>query len=245
MLSESRSARPGLHFRVGIVGLLLNPFYFARGGLRRNIAALSRHVTGKVLDVGCGRKPYQELFATSDVVGLEVDTPGNRAAKRADRFYDGKRFPFPDGTFDSVVATQVLEHVFTPDEFLDEIGRVLKAGGHLLMTVPFVWDEHEQPNDFARYSSFGLTYLLEGSGFEVVEYRKSVNDARLIFQLLNAHLYKMTMTRNRHVNLLARLVFFAPLNILGETFGRLLPKNDDLYLDSVVLARKRKVEPRP
>ena len=60
-----------------------------------------------------------------------------------------------------MLCNQVLEHVFNPDEFLLKINRVLKNDGKLLLTVPFVWDEHEQPFDYARYSSFGLKALIE------------------------------------------------------------------------------------
>ena len=67
--------------------------------------------------------------------------------KHADRSYDGKTFPFSDGEFDAVLTSEVLEHVFNPDEFLSEINRVLRDDGVLLLTVPFVWDEHEQPFD--------------------------------------------------------------------------------------------------
>lgn len=93
-------------------------------------------------------------------------------------------------SYGGVICNQVLEHVFNPDLFLQEIFRVLKPGGKLLMTVPFVWDEHEQPWDYARYSSFGLRSLLERNGFIVDEQRKTNADARVLFQLINAYLYK-------------------------------------------------------
>ena len=238
MFRMLRSARARAQFRPGILGLFVNPFYFARKGLYTHIKALAGRITGKVLDVGCGRKPYEHLFPNAEVIGLEIGSPEDSAKPRADVFYDGGRFPFPDGAFDSIITTEVLEHVFTPDEFLREINRVLKTGGHLLLTAPFVWDEHEQPTDFARYSSFGLKHLLEKSRFEILECRKSVNDLRLIFQLYNAYLYKMTVTRFRLMNALCMLLLMAPVNILGEVLGRLFPSNDDLYLDNVVLARK-------
>lgn len=225
-------------FFPGFLGLFSNPFYFARKGLVQAVRPLAGQVRGRTLDVGCGQKPYQELFAWSEYVGLELDTPENRALKRADIFYDGRQFPFPAESFDSVVCNQVLEHVFTPAHFLAEIHRVLKGGGVLLLTVPFLWDEHEQPFDFARYSSFGIRFLLEEHGFEIVAAAKTMPDARVIFQMINAYLFKLTVTRNRYLDLLATAVLMSPFNILGELLGRLLPANQDLYLDNVVLARK-------
>lgn len=222
----------------GFLGLWLNPFYHSRRGLRMAIGQMALHMKGRLLDVGCGRKPYREMFLTDDYVGLEIDTPENRANKRADFFYDGCQFPFPDRDFDGIVCNQVLEHVFTPEQFLGEIYRVLKPEGMLLLTAPFVWDEHEQPWDYARYSSFGLKNLLEKSGFKVLTQQKVNADVRVLFQLVNAYLFKVLWTRWAAVNLLICATVMAPFNILGALLCKALPGNPDLYLDQVVLARK-------
>ena len=102
-------------FRPGLLGLFVNPFCIARQGLYDNIGALAHAVRGKVLDVGCGRKPYAHLFRTDQYLGLELDTPTNRERKKADAYYDGETFPFEDGHFDSLVTFQVFEHVFNPE----------------------------------------------------------------------------------------------------------------------------------
>ena len=226
-------------FQPGWLGWLINPFYFARRGLLAGLKEFFPKIGGAVLDVGCGSKPYRGFLSATSYVGMEFDTPRTRAEFSADVYYDGKTFPFPGETFDSVLCSQVFEHVFTPAEFLLEINRVLRPGGYLLLAVPFVWDEHEQPHDFARYSSFGLRALLSSAGFEVEMQRKSVADARVLFQLLNAYLFKITWTRSRTLNLLAMLLLMAPVNLLGILFGFILPVNADLYLDNIVLARKK------
>jgi len=226
-------------FYPGFLGLFINPFYFARKGLLQHIRDLGPKIIGETLDVGCGNKHYKKLFASSEYIGLEIDSDANRKVKSADYYYDGHQFPFDDGVFDSLVTNQVFEHVFNPDEFLDESFRVLKPGGFLLMTVPFVWDEHEQPYDFARYSSFGIRHLLEQHGFEIVEQRKSMDDIRVIFQLINAYIYKKTVTSSARLNLLLTILLMAPWNILGELLHWILPRNPDLYLDNIVLAKKQ------
>ena len=222
------------------LGLLVNPFYFARRGLYENMAALAVKVNGKILDVGCGQKPYEKMFRSSQYIGLEIDSPENRQNKKADYFYNGTTFPFQDSEFDSIIANEVFEHVFNPADFLIEINRVLKPEGLLLMTVPFCWDEHEQPYDYARYSSFGLIATVEKQGFKVIEHRKSMNDIRAIFQMLNGYIYKKTIISisNGYLSLLANLFLIAPFTVLGELLSKILPKNDDLYLDNIILARK-------
>jgi SAM-dependent methyltransferase len=127
-------------------GILVNPFYFARRALRRHMAELASGCEGPVLDVGCGSKPYRTLFA-ADYTGVEVDTTEMRERGHADFYYDGRNLPFAAGAYSTVLCNQVLEHVFEPDKFIAELARVVRPGGKLLLTVPFVWDEHEQPYD--------------------------------------------------------------------------------------------------
>jgi SAM-dependent methyltransferase len=226
-------------FYPGFLGLFTNPAYFARKGLLENIRHFSAQIKGRVLDVGCGTQPYRELFKNVEYVGLEIDTPKNRRNKNIDFFYDGNRLPFTDGEFDSVITTEVLGHVFNPDGFLQEIQRVLKANGALLLTTPFAWDENRQPYDYARYSSFGIAHLLEKSGFTIIEQRKSLADIRAIFQLSNNYLRKRIRIKNKHLKLLVYMALFGSLNILGSIFFEILPAHDDMYLHNVILARKQ------
>lgn len=238
MLKKIKQIIEDQYFNPGLLGLIVNPFYIARKGLYYNLSSLGRKITGKTLDVGCGSKPYEKLFNHSLYIGLEFDTGIDSEKKVADYYYDGKIFPFDESEFDSVVTNQVLEHVFNPDEFISEINRVLKTNGKLLLTVPFVWDEHEQPFDYARYSSFGLKSLLNKNGFEILESRKSVNDFRVLAQLLNAYIYKV-VRKNIFFKNITLVIIMAPITILGIIIAKVLPVNNDLYLDNIVLAKKK------
>ena len=141
---------------------------------------------------------------------------------------------FKDKKFDSIVTNQVLEHVFTPNEFLSEINRVLKKDGKLLLTVPFVWDEHEQPYDYARYSSFGLAHLFDHHGFEIIQSKKSVNDFRIFAQLLNAYIYKTTQ-KNKVIRQLFTLFVMSIITIIG-----IEGINNDLFdADMILIADKK------
>ncbi|MFM2268545.1 MAG: hypothetical protein RL757_1986 [Bacteroidota bacterium] len=229
-------------FHPNWVSLLVNPFYFGRKGLRDAVKSLSKYMVGDIIDVGCGQKPYKEFFKYEKYIGIEVEQEGHTHENEdVDIFYDGKHIPFADNHFDSAICSQVLEHVFHPDDFLQEIRRVLKPDGCLLLTVPFVWDEHEQPYDYARYSSFGLRFLLEKNGFEVIEHQKTLSDTRVLFQLLNGYIFKKTLWARRSpaLNLVATAVFNAWLNLLGSLLFWILPRNKDLFLDNVLVAKKR------
>ena len=221
-------------FEPGVIGLIINPFYIARKGLLNSIREMGKNITGRTLDVGCGTKPYEKYFNSTEYIGLEVETTIHREVAKADYFYDGKKFPFPNNEFDSIVTNQVFEHVFNPDNFLFEINRVLKKDGTLLMTVPFVWDEHEQPFDFARYSSFGIKSVLEKKGFTVIEQKKIAPDFSVIVQLINGYLYKISSK----VRVIRNIVIMFPLNVIGIISSKIFPSNKDLYLDNIILAKK-------
>jgi len=120
-------------FQPGWLGLLVNPFFFARRGLMRELRDLLPELQGEVLDVGCGRMPYRALVPAARYIGADVDTPVTRELAAADVFYDGRTLPFADTSFDGALCSQVLEHVFEPEPFLREIRRVLRPGGKLGM----------------------------------------------------------------------------------------------------------------
>lgn len=225
-------------FDPGLLGVFFNPFYISRNGLKNEIAKFSQDFSGDILDVGCGNKPYRNLFRKANIYdGLEFDSPENRISKSADFFYDGKKFPFDDGVYDGLICNQVLEHVFNPEYFLAEMHRVLKPNGLIMITVPFAWDEHEQPWDYARYTSMGLKFLLEKNGLEVIELRKINSGANAITQLFTGYLYKVFRCRCNLVNLMICAFLLGPINVVGLLISRILPKSDDLYLDQLVIAR--------
>lgn len=106
-----------------------------------------------------------------------------------------------------------------------------------MLTVPFVWDEHEQPFDYGRYSSYGLKHLLEEQGFEIIEHKKTIPDFRAVIQLVNIYFFKITYAKSIYL-LPIILLLTIPFNIIGQIIYKLLPQNEDLFLDNVVLCKK-------
>ena len=225
-------------FNPRVIGIFTNPFYFSRRGLFLAMNEMGKSLSGKLLDIGCGTKPYEPYLSVKEYIGVEIDSERSRTTSKADIFYDGKKIPFTDKEFDCALANEVFEHVFNPTEFLHEVNRVLKMNGKFLLTEPFVWDEHEQPHDFARYTSFGLKHVLEQNGFKVIQHKKSVTNARVIFQLINEFIYKKTYVENIVLRQMLNLILIAPWTVVGIIVSILLPSNEDLYLDNIVLAQK-------
>ncbi len=80
-------------------------------------------------------------------------------------FWDGNKLPFQDNDFDTVLCTEVLEHVSDTETFLKEMNRVLKPGGTFFFTTPFLWPLHDVPFDEKRLTPFGLSSYFKKSGF--------------------------------------------------------------------------------
>jgi SAM-dependent methyltransferase len=143
----------------------------------------------QVLDVGCGLKPYAPLFAHTAYVGIDVQSSGRTDhEKTPDRWFDGLTIPYEDGEFGAVICNQVLEHAVDPFTLIGEMHRVLAPGGRLLITVPFMWGEHETPFDFRRFSSFGIKAAVESAGFSVVEHKKLVTGVDAIGMLVGSEI---------------------------------------------------------
>lgn len=222
------------------MGLFFNAFYFVRRDLARYIAEMTSYFSGKVLDIGCGTQPYRFFLKNCEYYGMELDTPENRIHKKADYFYDGKTIPFEDSFFDCIMMTEVLEHVFNPDELIQEIKRILKPGGLLLITVPLLWDEHEQPYDYGRYSSYGFKYLLSKHNFDLIEYKKGCVGVIAIFALVANYIYKIINPRGRLFRTMLLVFIISFVNLTGLLISWMIPKITDVYVSNLGLFRNRK-----
>jgi ubiquinone/menaquinone biosynthesis C-methylase UbiE len=124
---------------------------------------------GDLLDVGCGMRPYEPRFRNRVRRWVGVDRPHSAAGTpAADIYADSLTLPIRDAAVDTVLCTQVLEHVPDPALMMREIARVLRAGGRLLLTAPQTNPLHEEPHDYYRYTKYGLAYLAERAGLSVV-----------------------------------------------------------------------------
>lgn len=222
-------------FNPKFIGLFL-PGYFMAKAMYANISNLIPKLSGKLLDIGCGSKPHKSLFSVEDHIGLEVDNEERRKDSSADFFYDTENMPFENNSFDSAFASEVLEHVFNPDTLLEETNRVLKKGGLFLLSTPFLWEEHGKPYDFARYTSFGLKYLLEKKGFVIVEQIKCGNGIEVIFQKLCNYFFRAFKLKYPFILPIFLLIF--SINVIGLIISKIFPRNDDMYLNNVILAKK-------
>lgn len=226
-------------FKPNLFGLLFNPFFIIRRGLYIHIDMLKDCLDGRLLDFGCGSKPYKTLLQVSEYIGVDIETSGHDHSKeQIDVYYNGKDLPFEDESFDSIFSSEVFEHLFNLPEILDELHRVLKTGGNMLITVPFVWDEHEIPYDYARYTSFGMQHLLENHGFQIIHSRKTTNYVATIFQMWAAYIYQHIFPKSKVLRIALTPLFITPITVLGLLVSWVLPKNYNFYHNNVLVVQK-------
>lgn len=159
------------------IGVKLNrqniDIYIARTSIFRSLSKNCRSFTGSLLDVGCGKMAYREFILGNSMVrkytGLDIESALDYGGPKPDVTWDGIKMPFEDDSFDCAMATEVFEHCPDPEIIMNEIFRVLKPGGKLFFTVPFLWPLHEIPHDEYRYTPFALDRLLTRSGFNEVD----------------------------------------------------------------------------
>jgi SAM-dependent methyltransferase len=173
--------------------------FLPRQAIFKAIQLHHAHLRGRCLDVGCGDQPYRSLllqppFQISELLGL--DRAGQRCQHTPpDLEWHNGTIPLPDGAIDSALCTEVLEHCPHPGSVLAEVHRVLKPGGSLLLTVPFLWPLHEVPHDWCRYTPFALRDLVESAGFQVKELRALGGYDRSLAQMLALWLRRRPMNR--------------------------------------------------
>jgi SAM-dependent methyltransferase len=130
--------------------------------------AITKYATGKVIDIGCGNKPYEKLFHGKITNYTGCDISQNKL-NTVDIICNVTDIPLPTESFDTVFCTQVIEHVANHEQLLNESYRLLKPGGHLILSCPLYWPVHGEPHDFFRFTKFGLEYLLHKKGFSILE----------------------------------------------------------------------------
>jgi SAM-dependent methyltransferase len=209
--------------------------------LTRDILSARVKVDSYWLDVGCGLKPFASSFNHANYMGIDIEQSGRSGAlKRPDTFFDGINIPYEDGKYDGILCTQVLEHVKNLDLLLAECNRVLKVGGVFVVSVPFVYREHEQPYDFRRFTSNGLMLILERNGFNTELSLKCLSAIETIATLFCVYVNKNIGSRNRFFFVITGCFVIIPTLIFSTLLSKILPDDRDLYCTLVTSSIKTK-----
>ena len=213
-------------------------YYFLIRDIKQAVNAYAR---GHLLDLGCGNKPYRSLYAplTTSQIGCDVIQSDKNSVDVLCPVTDLK---FENEKFDTIICTQVLEHVFEHDKMMSEAFRVLKPGGHLILTVPFAWELHEEPYDFFRYTKHALKELFERTGFEIDYIKPNGGKWAAVYQLRNNMMYSSFRKRKTIWNKLKKILYMElRLTQLRNHFAIWIDKNfmyDVFTLNYIIVAHK-------
>lgn len=165
---------------------LCNGRYITRKPIYDFLVEHSSEIEGELLDYGCGSMQYRSVFYNIErYTGLDIaGAEKNGFIPEKDVvYYDGIQIPFEDSKFDSAIAIEVFEHVENIEYGLQELSRVLKGEGVLLITVPMTFPLHLEPWDYRRFTFQGLKKVLEENGFRVIDIHGSTGERDTIRRL--------------------------------------------------------------
>lgn len=167
------------------------------------LPALSAHLHGKCIDIGCGDMPFRSLIekhvSQYDSVDMEKRVPDVKYLA------DIQDMSIIDSdSYDSALCLEVLEHVPNPLKAISEIHRILKKGATLVCSVPHLSRLHEEPHDYYRYTKYGLRYLFENSGFRII----SIEPNGGIFSFLGHQLSTIFLVPVWHIPILKDVAFW-------------------------------------
>jgi SAM-dependent methyltransferase len=180
---------------------LSSPTYTVRAPLARWLREEADRLDGRVriLDVGCGVKPYFPFFEahTDSYVGVDVANPA------ADLEGSVEKLPVADASFDLVLCTQVLEHCADPPQAVRELRRVVAPGGRVLASTHGVQVYHPAPHDLWRWTHAGLERLFaDNADWSSLDVRPGAGTAACVGMLLAT--YADLAARRAHAGALGR-----------------------------------------
>jgi SAM-dependent methyltransferase len=206
---------------------------------------------GMMLDVGCGIRPYESCFTpfVKKYLGLEYSPESGYRGNSADLCGDAAALPLDSNSIDTILCTEVFEHLPNPEQAMKEFARVLRPGGVLITTAPFVFPIHDE-HDYFRYTPKGLAVMMKRHGLEVEKVEPLSGSGLTIAILFNLYFLDIGFTWTKWLYpfglvlrpLLLLCCFF--VNLAGRLFEIVIP-SEHLAFDHLTIARKPNVPPAP
>lgn len=202
---------------------------------------LKKYSHGHLIDIGCGNKPYEIIIKQQieKYKGCDIVQSSDR---RVDVICPANKIPLPSESFDTALSTQTIEHVEDPQGLINEAYRLLKPGGHFILSGPMYWPLHEEPYDFFRFTKYGFSSLLKNAGFAVEEESANGGKWALCGQALIQAAYPDIETPNSFKWRSLRLCFklIGGIKGINRIFSKLDDENKDVSntMNYVFVAKK-------
>lgn len=208
---------------------ILNMSYLNWYQLHKSVMKSLPYIKGKCADIGSGNSPYKKYLINHIEEYISIDkgnTHEHMFNSSKEKFIDAdiKKLPFEENCFDTIILTQVLEHIDEPFHALNEIKRVLKKDGVLILSVPFIYQAHAIPYDYFRFSEYGLKKICKDYNFQIKEFHYQGYLGTTIFSIINGFLWELSSK-----NKLLRNTIFLPFLLLIFAINNLLGRFLDIF----------------
>lgn len=176
---------------------------------------IKKYAAGLLADVGCGDVPYYHFYKNQVEDNICIDWENSSLELSfLDHYADlNKPMTFLESnSFDTVLSTDVLEHIHEPALLFSEMTRILKPNGHLILAVPFLYWVHANPHDYNRYTHFMLEEYCKKNDLEVVKLEAYGGLPEIIFDLIHKGY--------NYYNLPLKSIFYPCFNFIGRLFSK-------------------------
>ena len=209
------------------------------------IAANAHLAHGVLLDVGCGLKPYEKIFApyVEKYYGTEYSSTSGFRGNRADAAGDASAMPFADASVDTILCTEVMEHVNHPEKVIEEFVRILKPDGIIITTAPFFYPIHDAL-DFFRYTDEGIAVMMRRHGLEIEKIEPLSGTGLTVAMMFNFYLFDLGFLWTKWmypVGLVLRPVLWLLIclvNLLGWIMEKAIPSKQ-MAFNHLTIGRKK------
>jgi len=213
--------------------------------LKKSMQKSLKYLQGSCVDIGSGNSPYKNmvLSVVNKYIAIDKSEINKHMFKYSkEEFLNGdvKNLPLEDSSIDCVIFTQVLEHIDEPFKALDEIKRVLKKDGILILSVPFIYQAHAVPYDYFRFSEYGLKKIMNDYEFEILEFHYQGYFGTTIISIINGFVWEVA-SKNKTIRNLLLLPFLLLFFSFNNLFGMILDiiKNKNYTPNFWIIVRKK------
>lgn len=203
--------------------------------------AIKKYSKGNVLDIGCGNKPYEQIFEglINKYTGCDIIQSN---LNKVDVLSPANNIPLEDNDYDTIISTQTIEHVEDHQGLVNEAYRLLKPNCYFILSGPFNWQLHEEPYDFFRFSKHGFKYILEKAGFEIIEIKENGGMWAVVGQYIIKNISNHHKGRKKKIttvlSLLKKLKVIYLLNYFFEVLDK-VDYNSVNTINYVIIAKKK------
>jgi SAM-dependent methyltransferase len=148
---------------------LVSPIIYSQ--YETTVPLTQKHIRGNLIDIGCGYSPYKNLLINYVLSYEGID----RHAYNEDVTFVGdflEDFPSLENMYDCAISFEVLEHISNTDLFLQQVHKILKPHGKIIISVPHLSRLHEEPYDFFRFTKYGLEEIFSRNDFVILQIEK-------------------------------------------------------------------------